>query len=235
MISNRIGKIFATSLFLFVFSSLEAQENQNLQWLQYYLKTKPDHDIRLNFDGGYRWKSAFSEPSQYIIRGEIGREVKTGMIVSLGMAHLGFYDDRLIYRHEYRPHIQITKKNVKPRVNLSHRIRIEYRYYREYATSDRSEIELSSRWRPRYRFQFNFPLIRNNDHWKLSIGDELLLHIGKSVGGFAFNQNRILVGPIYQVNNKMNFTFLFHWRQTGLGDRTYRNDYIYWLGLVHSI
>jgi hypothetical protein len=210
-----------------------AQESQNFQWAQYYLTHSFSEKIVFNADGGPRWRSFFGETSQYILRMSVGRPLKNNWNASIGLAHLGHYSEGKAYRYEWRPYVEGATTVKSNKLTWKHRFRLEMRNYREPIGNDDPIIDTSCRWRPRYRLLTVWPL-GTSKKWQITFGDELLIHF-RWDNGISFNQNRVLIGPQHVISDRLTFSFLLNWQQTGIGENQYRNDYIFWLGLNHRI
>jgi hypothetical protein len=64
----------------------------------------------------------------------------------------------------------------------------------------------------------------------------LLLNAGKEIVYNIFDQNRLLVGPVFQLNKNLGFILLYQGRFRALNlPARYHYDHIFWFGLRHQL
>lgn len=211
----------------------------NQQWVQYYNQTRLSDKWTLLVDGGYRWKQDLGKRFQYIIRAAGGYNIRPGIRVAAGFAHLGTYTDIDITVVEFRTHQELTIKQDLLGPGLNHRVRIEQRFIE--ATKNNDEQFDRSNWRFRYRFLFSIPIIgnfpnHNHRSLRLNVGDEIFINAGKDIVYNVFDQNRILIGPAFQFNKNLTFTFIYSGKFTALNlPSEYTYNHIFWLGIRHRL
>ncbi|MDN3669814.1 DUF2490 domain-containing protein [Echinicola jeungdonensis] len=210
----------------------------NQQWFQYYNQIKLDEKWALLTDGGLRTRNNFDEFSQYLIRTGIGFNPSSILSFLVGFAHLGFYNNGSRTRSELRPYQELVINNKLAPISLSHRYRVEERFFRN--TSQDNSKSNSFNFRFRYRIMASIPLWESTEHdgksLSFNVGDEILINAGKDVVYNVFNQNRILIGPAFQLNKTLDFSLTYtHQFSASNAPREYQNSHIFWLGIKHKM
>ena len=227
----------------FLSGLVNAQEKNvtkgNQQWVQYYNQTKFSKKWSLLVDGGYRWKQDLGKHSRYIIRAARAYMISPGIRVAAGFAHLGTYTEIDITVVEFRTYQELTVKQVFGKLGLNHRVRIEQRLIE--STKNNDEQFNRSNWRFRYSIVFSIPIIKqfpNHDDrsLKLNVGDEIFINAGKDIVYNVFDQNRILIGPEFQLHKKLTFTLTYSGKFRALNlPSQYTYNHILWVGVRHKI
>lgn len=212
---------------------LHAQQGTNFYWGQYYLKKDISKQLTYQFDGGFRWRSSFNQPSQYILRTNVLLKFNNRWSTGAGIAQLGFRNGDSWYRYEWRPYAELSHQSKYSQFSVEHRWRTELRLFRDQPVIPTDDPLLSHKLRHRYRLMLLIPL--PIEQWQMQIGDEVFVHTGKTANGFSFNQNRLLIGPKYTFSDQLNISFLFNFQTTGLGNNQHKNDYVCWLGINHRL
>lgn len=242
MIVSRPNILFFLLLFFYA-KMLTGQEKEvvrgNSQWVQYYNQTRINEKWNLLFDGGYRWADTFKEPSQYIIRAGLSYNIGSNIHVAAGFAHLGFYTSNELVRTEYRPYQEVGFKTLFDKITLTHRLRIEERFFRQQTISEFANAN-SFNFRFRYMFLLNIPLKKFNDDPQkelfLNLGDEIFLNAGKEVVNDVFDQNRFLVSPTYKMNEHLSLALTWNYNFSGLKRAgTYTALNVFWLQIKHNL
>jgi hypothetical protein len=220
------GKLYQLRLFLKVVTLVlitltgKAQTSkrdivsQPIEWLSLNSNIKLNKYYGLTFDLQDRFVQDFNS-MQHMVR--IGAEVYITpklSVVPIGYAYIWNYqygkqpaayvnNERRIWQHvAYKHHIN--------RVAISHRLRLEERYLENnHKGEDGSVVNdgfTNVQTRLRYRLVTNIPL----NHKKLdpktiyiSIWDEVFFSRGKAVTYHEADQNRLFVGPGYQITKKV--------------------------------
>ncbi|MEL6191898.1 MAG: DUF2490 domain-containing protein [Bacteroidota bacterium] len=229
-------------LFLLVWPALVyAQQRQvsyhNLQWFQYYqiIQLNPKWNIRS--DGGFRWQEGFREKSQFLIRSNLRYDFTSTLNVSAGMALFGAFSGDTLSRREFRTQQQLGYTHSVDKFSLSHRVRIEQRQF--FPLDESSSSSLVHRFR--YRIMMTWPLLSlsNKNPEKvlsLNLGDEVLFNAGKDIVYNTFSQNRVLIGPSFQLSEALSISLLYNHMWTVVNvPNTYRQNAILWIGVRHSI
>ncbi len=196
-----------------VFSQKQVKKTSQ-QWIQSYQEAKLNSKWTLLLDGGFRWREGFKENSAYIVRAGVGYSILPNLRVSTGMAHMGFYVNNKIIRHEYRPYQDIQYKAPIGKIALTNRFRIEERFFKE--KSNLISANLSDfNFRFRYQIMVGIPLFQLseknlNRKLILNIGDEIFINAGKQVTTQVFDQNRFLISPTLQWNKELSISFTYN-------------------------
>jgi len=107
---------------------------------------------------------------------------------------------------EHRLHQQVQWRDTLGRLLLSHRVRLEQRWLGQAAESNSRQIAgWAFQHRIRYQLQADIPLkgpTLDEGELYFTCFDELFIGFGRNVGDNVYNQNRILAGLGYQVNDQ---------------------------------
>jgi len=238
-------RILATAIAVFIIAAntANAQEKSvaraNQQWFQYYAQLKLNGKWSLLADGGYRWKDGFKESSQYIARTGVGYSIKPGVRLAAGLAHLGFYTDGELVRIEFRPYQEVLLKRKIASLSLTHRYRIEERFF-NYINSS-SETPNSFNIRFRYSIMVAIPLfklskVQDDKAVILNIGNELFISAGQDIVHNVFNQNRLVISPSLKMSDQftVSFTWNFQFASTSTPGQYVRTN-VMWLQLKHKL
>lgn len=212
----------------------------NQQWIQYYNQVQLDEKWVWLTDGGFRWKNGFDKNSQYIIRTAIGYNLHPSIRVSTGFAHLGYFLSNKVVSHEYRPYQELQFKQAFNKISLTHRYRVEERYFHLKLVNDKQSAN-SFNFRFRYSVMLNIPLwqLAKDQPDKLvllSLGDEIFLNAGKQIVNNIFDQNRLIISPTVQFNK--NLSMALTWNTIfakGIGEGNYRKVNVAWLQIKHKL
>ena len=236
--------VFSASRWLLIVLSLMMAYNANSQvvkssqiWTQGYFNYGYLPQWTMTFDGGYRWVSDLPRGRQYIVRISTTRQLPNGLGYGLGIANLGSYLDGDHTKSEMRSFQDFTYHSKWDWLNLSHRLRAEQRFFRSYL-SDTDDFTSYFRWRWRYRILATFTLVEFTRGGGLSInlGDEVMIHTNDNIGHQLFDQNRLLFGPSWKINDftTVQLTGNLQYASTTNPD-IYHRDMIWWIGMVHRI
>lgn len=228
---HQIYGLFLALLFWPAF--LIAQETENFQWFQYYLQGPSQGTFHWNMDAGYRFRSSFDEPSQHLLRASVGHAWASGAKLNVGTAHLAAYQQNKISRFEWRPYLELLSGKRLKKLSFNQRMRLEYRHYRTLSADKAEEPSLSNRWRARYRLLISYPI--EGTRWKVNSGDEIMLHYSFGEKSLELNQNRLLIGPAFQLTPQVGLSILMNFQKTRISDGLHRNDYVFWLGINQKI
>ncbi|MDF2157794.1 DUF2490 domain-containing protein [Algoriphagus sp. CAU 1675] len=210
------------------------------QWMQYYHESKLSDSWSFLIDGGFRWKNAINDPSQYIIRTGAGYYLSPMIRVSAGFAHLGFYSGNKKNKIEYRPYQEILIKNKWQRLGISQRIRAEERFFKEVLDGEVQD-PTAFNYRFRYALMARIPLFQLSPTHPdrklvLAFGDEIFLNAGQEVTHNVFDQNRFILSPGLQYSK--NLTFSFTWNRQ-FGSTSLPSEYklsdVFWLQVKHQL
>jgi hypothetical protein len=236
-------KIMFVFLALGVSMNLQAQgkivNNSNQQWIQYYEEVNFSSPWSLSADAGFRRRDLFSITTQYIARIDLGYQLNSEMKLTAGFANLGSYTSNKLSKLEFRPYEELMIKHKYSVIKIQHRLRIEECFFQE--EEDGKIIPATTfNFRFRYRLMFNIPILKlsakHPDH-KLSLnaGDEIFLNAGHTIVNNIFDQNRILVGPAWQINKFFTITLTYNNQFAATkSSGTYNHTDVFWLGIKHK-
>ena len=153
---------------------------------------------------------------------------KFDMRVVAGFAHLGFWSSEGLNRWEFRPYQELTLGKDWRKFGLTHRFRLEERFfsYRPQQTTQAFALRF------RYRLLGNIPLSTTETPLAILLGNEIFLHAGK--GFRVFGQNRLLIGVQKSFSDAFSVNLVYN-HQYGSGSEAnqFRQTYVFWLGIKH--
>jgi hypothetical protein len=202
----KLSKLLLISLFILIFSSINAQksiENQNLIWARYFLKIKLNKKSFISQEVDERLFISPLRQSQYLFRTMYQRDIGSGFASSLGLAYFNSSSPskqalkELDKIYEIRPIIGIHfNQGISDKLLLSHRFLNEWRFFEN--TIHHPEFKTT---RNRYKLEFKMLF---SDKVSFNFYDEIFLNIGNNPTS-NFDQNRIWVGMNIQPNPKISF------------------------------
>ena len=156
---------------------------------------------RAEFTEGWQ-QSLFRTGIQYAIKKDISVLVGYGYIVTFPY---GDFPSGPHHIPEHRIFEQLSWNDVKGRIAINHRFRLEQRYLGKIdQTSDKYDVQ---GWnyvnRIRYQLRANVAINKKkieDKTWSAGVYDELFIGFGKNVNQNIFDQNRIGVVAGYQFN-----------------------------------
>ncbi len=138
---------------------------------------------------------------------------------------------------ELRPFQEFNNNQKLNRFTISHRYRIEERYFRK-VVNDKLANGYNFNFRFRYKFEVEYRICQSTNKAQslsLKAGDEIMLNAGKKIVKNMFDQNRMNTAISYQANN--NFTFdlgyTYGFQQKSSGD--YNEANIFRFSILHKI
>ncbi|MEO1451565.1 MAG: DUF2490 domain-containing protein [Bacteroidota bacterium] len=186
----------------------------NQQWLQVYHAFRVNSKWTLLLDEGFRWRSGFSQYSQYVVRPAVGYTFLPNWQLRLGWAHLGFFTDQRLEKIEFRPYLEVAGKQAVGESVIKHRFRLEHRRFHPAAEMEWGNPELHYlRWRYGLIWQlplFDWMLNEKARPFLLGIGDELLLNTGQSNQGIRFDQNRLMISPTLKISAALSLSLTWN-------------------------
>ena len=212
----------------------EVKEQEAQQWLQYYGQASLDDHWVLLVDGGFRWTNFFLIESQFLMRAALGYEFGQGPTISAGYAYLGVYRSDVLSGYEHRPYQEIKYSHDLSNFTLSHRLRIEERFF---TINDIKSSEV------RFRYGINLkmltiPLSRSKPHFKLDLnmGNELFLTAGNELLPNAFSENRLIFSPNLHINKQISVALTWNRKLSAtINESVYNATHIIWLQIRHNI
>ena len=208
----------------------------NQQWFQYYNQLKINEKFTVLTDGGFRLRNNFSESSQYLLRASISYSLGPDVKVAAGYANFGGYLEGNVVIRENRAYQDITFSQKFTKLSLNQRVRVEERFFK---TTQKSNIpgEKETRFRFRYGIQLTIPLFNlspNNTDRKMlfQVGDEIFINAGKDIVYNIFDQNRVLIGPVFQFDKNLSISLIYNHQYRAINQPSrYAQDYVFWLGI----
>ncbi|MCB0689354.1 MAG: DUF2490 domain-containing protein [Saprospiraceae bacterium] len=239
-----IHKFFILLISIFTVQMVLGQSRQvtreHQQWLQLDGLTRLSERWSLLYAAGYRWKDGFQAPAQYIIRSATQIHFSNHFLVGGGFGISGTYANGRVNRIEYRPYQDLSLKNTWGKVDLTHRYRIEERFF-QYRDTGKITPDEKLMVRLRYALNLTIPLFKIGPKesekrilWKA--GDEVFFNTEKNTGYDIFGQNRILFGPVYQASK--NLLFSLSWNSqfsTTTTPGLFRHKDAIWLQVRHQV
>lgn len=117
---------------------------------------------------------------------------------------------------EHRGWQQLEWNDTRSRLTLTHRIRLEERFFMLPIQENQSD-RFSFNYRGRYSLSMSFPIIptKNNGFATLIVSNEVLLNFGKQISNNYFDQNRIFGGIAYPIapNTTAQIGYMFVFQQ----------------------
>jgi Protein of unknown function (DUF2490) len=212
-------KLFICLLFIYLIAAGRAHGqsrqvvNQSIQWLSLNSNIKLNKKYGVTVDGQFRF--AEHDNMQHMFRAGFEYYVtKKLSVVPIGYSYIQNYlygkQPASYINNERRIWQQIAYKHAVSRVAISHRLRFEERFIGVH-TKDANDQVVSNgftnqQFRVRYRAMANIPLNHAKMEPKtyyISVWDEIFVSHGKSITYNEPDQNRIFVGPGYQITKKL--------------------------------
>lgn len=212
--------------------SVFTQAKSNQQWLHLFEKIYLPSGWYITGEGAMYMKEEFEQPSLYLFRTSLGKQIHKQFSMSAGFGHLGFYSNSQLKKLEFRPYQEFNFKHQLQFPQISHRVRLEQRFLHQL-----EKVEGVSRdnflFRIRYKIKFTIPI---NSTLKLNVADEVFVHTVKGSNTTHLDQNWIIIGPSVKVNPQLSLFLYYNLRHFALSKPgQYRQDNIIWLGIMHKI
>lgn len=181
---------------------------QSTQWLAVTSNIKFHKKVGFAFDGQLRFVQDV-ENAQHFVRNGLDIYLTPKLsVVPIGYMYVWNFrygkQPAVFANDEHRIWQQVFYKHSIKRLGVNHRLRLEERFIQTHnASTGEDEGFTNKQLRARYRALANIPLNHNKMEPKtfyISIWDEVFVSWGKSVTYHEPDQNRIFVGPGYQIN-----------------------------------
>jgi hypothetical protein len=212
--------LFFTSLLFLIMAQSYGQQkiaNHNNVWFGYLGKNNFSEKLSLTLEASLRYADLFESQQQWFVRPSLDYHFSSKLSGSIGYTYVcnNRYGKRPIFKvdnPENNVWLQMTYVKTNGKFRYTHRLRDENRsvaFIKDVVdkTTGKVTSEISQygyRNRLRYLFLFNYTLIEKNYEPKLMtiIGDELFLNVGSISGKTLVNQNRVILGLGYNINNE---------------------------------
>ncbi|MFC2127979.1 DUF2490 domain-containing protein [Bacteroidota bacterium] len=201
----------------------------NQQWSQYYNSIKVSKKWSIISDYAFRWRDSFEKKNQFVVRAGMGYQANGHILISPGIAYVGYYNNNILSKKEIRPHQDVIIKHKYGALKTAHRFRFEERFIHNENTNSNSFV-----FRLRYRIMLNLPIIKNK--LSFTIGDEIFANIGNDIVYNVFSKNRLITGFSYKASEDLSVTMNYN-NQFGAKNSAaiYQQDHVIWLGIKHKI
>jgi hypothetical protein len=230
---KRCFAIITIALFTTIINAQEPVEKEinqtNQQWSQYYSTIKVSKKWSVISDYAFRWRDNFENKNQFVLRAGMGYQANSNILISPGIAYIGYYSNDNLNRLEVRPHQDFIIKHKYGILKTAHRFRFEERFIHNTDSGADSFV-----FRLRYRIMLNLPIIK--DKLSFNLGDEIFANIGNDIVYNVFNKNRLITGFSYKANNSISVSMNYN-NQFGAKNSAaqYQQDHVIWLGVKHKI
>lgn len=192
------------------FLSTQAQDRETVD--QTVIWTSVNSNVRIAekwmivADAQFRFIHEF-ENMQHMVRAGLSYDITPNLsVVPIGYSFIYNYkygkQPAGFVNHEQRLWQQVFYKHKIKNIPMNHRLRLEERWLQERNATNESNDYSDYQWRARYRILANIPLTAKSLDPKtlyLSVWDEFFVSWGETVTFNKINQNRIFVGPGYQL------------------------------------
>lgn len=139
---------------------------------------------------------------------------------------------------EHRPWQQVQWFTKGPKARLMQWVRLEERFRRKTFTDDELGEGYNFSWRIRYNFAFFVPITKKKFEpggLQFLVNDELMVNFGKNIVYNHFDQNRLFLGLVYQVNKhaQLQAGYMNLYQQLPVGN-TFRNQHTVRVFYAHN-
>lgn len=223
-------------LILFFSHSLAAQKtvtDDQQAWLGVFNQTRFSSKWGLWFDAHLRLKDDFvGDLSQSIVRAGpiyyLSDDVRLTAAYAyvhtfpgLGHANIGL--------PEHRPWQQVQWFVRGPKARLMQWVRLEERFRRKMLNDNELGDGYNFNWRIRYNFALFIPITQKRFEpggLQFLVNDELMINFGKNIVFNHFDQNRLFIGVVYQINPhaQLHGGYMNLYQQQAAGN-TFRNQH----------
>jgi hypothetical protein len=210
---------FVTLLFLVAAANAQNTNrqtvDQSITWFSINSNVKLTKKWSAVVDGQFRFVKDL-ENMQHMLRIGASYDITSKLsIVPVGYSYIWNYkygeQPAAYVNNEHRIWQQVFYKHKVSFISVNHRLRLEERFLQSRNAVNEGTPESNAysddQMRMRYRVLANIPLNKKTMEAKtfyLSVWDELFVSWGKSVTFNKINQNRIFVGPGYQVTKGLS-------------------------------
>lgn len=228
-------------------TSLQAErtkDHQSSLWFRYMNIIRLPHDFRIRSELENRmFLTPAVKEHQWLFRNQAEKHFKKGWHLGLGFVFFanGANDPELattLLAPELRPYLEAGyRQPVSDWFNITHRYRAEWRFLHNVnSTLTKLEDGYRNFFRFRYQLTLEFvPYKKDQRDLRLRLADEVMLNAGKIVGRNIFDQNRLMAGVQFNVNEHIGFEawYIFWMQQQANGDNFFSRQ-ILRLGIVSN-
>jgi hypothetical protein len=196
-------------------------------WLDLQLRTKEDF---------------VNDLSTAIVRPGISYNVNDRLRFTVGYAYANFFpadDHSGVSQPEHRPWQQVYWSVPGKRSRVINAVRLEERYRRKIKDADELAEGYNFNFRARYNTMLMLPLGRNafaKNTLSFALNNELMVNFGKQIVNNYFDQNRLLLGFAYHVNQSdyLQFGYMNLFQQLPAGNR-YKMLHVARVNFYHNL
>jgi len=206
------------------------------QWIQYYNQAQINEHWSLGMDGGMRWREW--NKYQYIGRVGVGYQFSKVKLAA-GIATTGNYTGNVLTKKEFRPYQEVLASWKEKEVLITHRFRLEERFFKSTPIDQPSVTSFNYRFR--YQVAVNFPLLRlsrEHEYQKISlaVSDEIFINAGKEIVFNYVDQNRLVIGPSAQVSKSLSvaLSYMYQFAQKAAPGAIELNT-VMWFTIRHNM
>jgi hypothetical protein len=225
----KISKKLIALILVLHFGNTHAQERetvtQTITWFSFNSNLQIAKKFFIVTDAQVRFVHDFQNMQQ-MVRAGISYDITPHLsVVPIGYAFIYNFkygkQPAAFVNHEQRLWQQVFYKHKIKNVPMNHRLRLEERWQQERNASNESNDYSNYQWRMRYRILANIPLSKKTLEPKtlyLSLWDEFFWSWGEPVTFHEINQNRIFIGPGYQLTKNTQIQAGFYSQMLIKGD-----------------
>lgn len=248
LIIKQLGSVRISILMLMISFSVFAQKsitNQDLIWYGYY--------NTLVFNEKWALASEIQErhfinplaQHQLVFRSHLQRTLGSNWNTYLGMTYFlqspqDPKDESNLIVPELRPYIGFDNKQKLSFGILSHRYKVEARFFHDVEDDRLVGGYRFSNYRVRYQLGLDIPIIRKKDSREgllsVRVKNEIFFNLGRKIVKNTFDQNRIYLGMNYKINSTSSVEVGYiNWFQQRVSGVDYYNRNIIRFSLFHTI
>ncbi|MEP6595112.1 MAG: DUF2490 domain-containing protein [Ginsengibacter sp.] len=190
-------------------------QHTNLLWGGYYNTIVFNKNWSLVSDVQLRTKDWTDEWSQILVRSGMSYKFNDHLRIAVGFAffkNAQYLNKQLLLKNEWRPWQELSYETNLNKLNFTQKLRTEQRFLQEVIN-----INLTNKYeyifRLRYRFDWQFPLKKNNI--RLLLGNEVLVNPAYINNTRFFDQNRTFTGLNFRMKSntslQIQYLKLFQW------------------------
>jgi hypothetical protein len=210
---------FIILLFLLSPAFAKAQRQRvhtNFLWLGHYSTIQLSNRFAVNSDVQVRIKDWTEKWSQQLVRTGLTFKLNSHLGLTAGGAwfrHAQYTDERLLFRNEWRPWIEVAYGDKWKRSTLMQRLRLEERLMQKVVNGQKTAA-YEGTTRLRYRLEFQVPV--KGPNVTTSLVNEFMVHPGHLGSETFLDQNRTFVGLNVKVSAttilQAQYMKIFLWR-----------------------
>lgn len=224
------------SIFILFVSSLLAQKTVTTDeqaWFAVFNQTRLSKKWGIWFDAHLRLKDDFvGDFSQSILRFGPTYFLTDDVRLTAAYAYVHTFPGpghANIGLPEHRPWQQVLWYTRYPKVRLTQSFRLEERYKRKTLKDNELGDGYDFSWRLRYNFWFYTPLTKKQFEpggLQFLVNNEIFISFGKNIVYNHYDQNRLFVGLVYQINKQaqLHGGYMNLYQQLPIGDQ-FRNQH----------